>query len=70
MMLWFALALMTGAAMAAIAWPLTRQARSLRARLENSRMEEIFQTGLHEFISEFINDTSRVSGAITEQYLM
>jgi len=30
-MLWFALALMTGAAMAAIAWPLTRQARSLRS---------------------------------------
>jgi uncharacterized alpha-E superfamily protein len=50
--------------------PAQRQARSLRVRLENSRMEEIFQTGLHEFISEFINDTSRVSGAITEQYLM
>jgi len=31
MMLWFALALMTGAAMAAIAWPLTRQARALRS---------------------------------------
>jgi cytochrome c-type biogenesis protein CcmH len=31
MMLWFALALMTGAAMAAIAWPLTRQGRSLRS---------------------------------------
>jgi cytochrome c-type biogenesis protein CcmH len=29
MMLWFALALMTGAAMAAIAWPLTRKARTL-----------------------------------------
>jgi cytochrome c-type biogenesis protein CcmH len=29
MMLWFALALMTGAAMAAIAWPLTRRARTL-----------------------------------------
>jgi cytochrome c-type biogenesis protein CcmH len=31
MMLWFALALMTGAAMAAIAWPLTRRARTLRS---------------------------------------
>ena len=31
MMLWFALALMTGAAMAAIAWPLTRQVRTLRS---------------------------------------
>jgi cytochrome c-type biogenesis protein CcmH len=31
MMLWFALALMTAAAMAAIAWPLTRQTRTLRS---------------------------------------
>jgi cytochrome c-type biogenesis protein CcmH len=31
MMLWFALALMTGTAIAAIAWPLTRQARTLRS---------------------------------------
>jgi len=31
MMLWFTLALMTGTAMAAIAWPLTRQARTLRS---------------------------------------
>src|SRR3977135_1317980 len=31
MMLWFAVALMTGAALAAIAWPLTRQARTLRS---------------------------------------
>jgi cytochrome c-type biogenesis protein CcmH len=31
MMLWFALALMTAAAMAAVAWPLTRQVRTLRS---------------------------------------
>src|SRR5215813_15396999 len=31
MMLWFALALMTGAAIAAIAWPLTRRNRTLRS---------------------------------------
>src|SRR5262245_11555405 len=31
MMLWFALALMTAAAMAAVAWPLTRQGRILRS---------------------------------------
>src|SRR5215813_8535478 len=31
MILWFALALMTGAAMAAIAWPLTRKAGALRS---------------------------------------
>ena len=33
-------------------------------------MEEIFQTGLHEFISDFIDDNSRLGAAITSQYLM
>jgi uncharacterized alpha-E superfamily protein len=50
--------------------PAQRQARSLRARLENSRMEEIFQQGLHEFIDEFVNDNNKLGSAITEQYLM
>jgi uncharacterized alpha-E superfamily protein len=47
-----------------------RQARAIRARLENTRMEEIFQGGLHEFISEFIADSNRLGVAISEQYLM
>jgi uncharacterized alpha-E superfamily protein len=42
----------------------------VRARIENSRMEEIFQTGLHEFIGGFIGDNNRLGAAITEQYLM
>src|SRR6516165_1797602 len=50
--------------------PAQRQARSVRARIENSRMEEIFQTGLHEFISEFISDNNRLGAAIGEQYLI
>jgi uncharacterized alpha-E superfamily protein len=50
--------------------PAQRQARAVRARLENSRMEEIFQSGLHEFISEFIDSNNRLGAAITEQYLM
>jgi uncharacterized alpha-E superfamily protein len=33
-------------------------------------MEEIFQQGMHEFISEFIEDNNRLGAAITEQYLM
>jgi len=49
--------------------PTQRLARAIRTRLQNSRMEEIFQSGLHEFISEFINDTGRLGSAITEQYL-
>src|SRR5712671_4835799 len=50
--------------------PAQRQARAIRTRIENSRMEEIFQQGLHEFIGEFISDNNRLGGAITEQYLM
>jgi len=47
-----------------------RKARSIRARIENSRMEEIFKEGLHEFIDEFIRDNNELGVAITEQYLM
>ena len=50
--------------------PAQRQARVVRARLENSRMEEIFQQGMHEFIGEFIESNNRLGAAITEQYLM
>src|SRR5215213_5184755 len=45
-----------------------RQARAIRTRLQNSRMEEIFQQGLHEFINEFIDNNNRLSAAITEQF--
>jgi uncharacterized alpha-E superfamily protein len=47
-----------------------RKARSIRARIENSRMEEIFKGGLHEFIDEFIDDNNELGAAISEQYLM
>jgi uncharacterized alpha-E superfamily protein len=50
--------------------PAQRLARTTRARIENSRMEEIFQTGLHEFISEFVADNNRLGSAIAEQYLL
>ncbi len=46
-----------------------RQARAIRARLENSRMEEIFQSGLHEFISELVSDNNRLGVTVAEQYL-
>src|ERR1700710_1255737 len=46
--------------------PAQRLARAIRTRIENSRMEEIFQTGLHEFISEFIADNNRLGSAIAE----
>jgi len=50
--------------------PAQRLARSIRTRIENSRMENIFQEGLHEFISDFIADNNRLGTAIAEQYLM
>jgi len=50
--------------------PAQRQARVVRARLENSRIDGIFQHGLHEFISEFIEDNNRLGSAVAQQYLM
>jgi len=49
--------------------PAQRQARAIRTRLQNSRMEEIFQSGLHEFITAFILDNNKLGSAITQQYL-
>jgi len=50
--------------------PAQRQARAVRARLENSRMDEIFQGGLHEFINGFVADNNRLGATIARQYLM
>ena len=49
--------------------PAQRQARGIRTRLQNSRMDEIFQRGLHEFIGEFIAENNRLGALITEQFL-
>jgi len=49
--------------------PVQRQARGMRMRLQNSRMDGIFQRGLHEFISEFIVENNRLGALITEQFL-
>ena len=46
-----------------------RHARAIHERLERSSMNEIFQGGLHEFITEFIEDNARLSDTISEQYL-
>jgi uncharacterized alpha-E superfamily protein len=50
--------------------PAQRQARAIRTKLQNSRMDGIFQHGLHEFISEFINETNGLGSAITDQFLI
>jgi uncharacterized alpha-E superfamily protein len=47
-----------------------RQARAMRARLTNSRIEEIFQSGLHEFLGSFIEDNNQLGSAVAAQYLV
>jgi uncharacterized alpha-E superfamily protein len=46
-----------------------RQARAMLSRLERSTMSEIFQNGLHEFITGFLVDNARLATTISEQYL-
>lgn len=46
-----------------------RLARSLSTSLENSSIEKVFQTGLHEFLTHFIADNHRVGTVVAEQYL-
>ena len=38
-------------------------------KLERASMTEIFQGGLHEFVTEFIEENARLASAISEQYL-
>lgn len=47
-----------------------RFARRLHARLRNARTEEVFQGGLHEFLTEFIDENNRLGATITDQYLV
>jgi uncharacterized alpha-E superfamily protein len=49
--------------------PAQRAARSIRTRLENARIDDIFQSGLHEFVSDFIAENNRLGTAISQQYL-
>ena len=47
-----------------------RLARTMLSKLSNASMDEIFQSGLHEFIGGFIAENNRLGGAIAEQYLV
>lgn len=49
--------------------PAQRHARGIRTRLQNSKMDGIFQRGLHEFIGEFITENNRLGVNITDQFL-
>ncbi len=50
--------------------PAQRHARAVRARLENAKIEDIFQSGLHEFIDDFVEDNNRLGTAVAQQYLL
>jgi uncharacterized alpha-E superfamily protein len=49
--------------------PAQRIARATFARLQNSDTENLFQSGLHEFLTEFLAENNRLGMAISEQYL-
>jgi uncharacterized alpha-E superfamily protein len=49
--------------------PAQRLARSRIARLENERIDELFQQGLHEFLTEFIADNNALGLEVSRQYL-
>ena len=47
-----------------------RHARNVMARLEQASIKDIFQNGMHEFITAFVEDNDRLGSEITEQYLL
>ena len=47
-----------------------RLARKTMAQLENASIGGLFQSGLHEFITTFIDDNNRLGVSISEQYLV
>jgi uncharacterized alpha-E superfamily protein len=50
--------------------PAQRVGRSIRTRLENATMRDIFQKpGLHEFLTGFMADNLKLGDAIAQQYL-
>jgi len=50
--------------------PAQRSARATYARLQNQHIDDLFQAGLHEFLTDFINDNNALGAAVAEQYLL
>lgn len=50
--------------------PSQRLAGNLLARLEGDHIERVFASGLHEFVTAFIDENNRVGEAIATQYLV
>jgi uncharacterized alpha-E superfamily protein len=49
--------------------PAQRKARAMLAHMKNLTIEQIFQSGLHEFIEEFVADNNNLAQTISKQYL-
>ncbi|HEY8383022.1 MAG TPA: alpha-E domain-containing protein [Microvirga sp.] len=49
--------------------PSQRYASNTLARLSSTKIESVFEQGLHEFIDEFIGENNQLGSAIAEQYL-
>lgn len=49
--------------------PAQRQARKTLGSLSNTKIDDVFEHGLHEFIEEFITENNRLGNTIFEQYL-
>ena len=49
--------------------PSQKLARAALARMNGLRIDDVFQTGLHEFIGQYLADHAKLGVAITEQYL-
>ncbi|MCI0465553.1 MAG: alpha-E domain-containing protein [Beijerinckiaceae bacterium] len=47
-----------------------QQARGVLARLSSITTDDVFRTGLHEFITAFVEDTEKLGRAINDQYLL
>jgi uncharacterized alpha-E superfamily protein len=49
--------------------PSQRMARKIMGSLTNRKVNDIYEVGLHEFITDFIGENNRLGATISEQYL-
>jgi uncharacterized alpha-E superfamily protein len=49
--------------------PAQRQGRKTLTKLNNMAIADVFQQGLHEFITDFVKENDRLGSTISEQYL-
>jgi uncharacterized alpha-E superfamily protein len=50
--------------------PTQRQARATFTRLQNANIDDVFQSGLHDYLSAFLAENGSLGNRITEQYLV